>query len=243
MDTINKKPIIGIPVNVNVVHSTYDAKETYYINNEYTKVLQMLGASPVLLPPATCKTIITEQVNMCDGILLAGGDDIFPILHDEEPLPYLGPYNQDLDTYHLTLAQQTIFAQKPILGICRGFQILNIIYGGSVYQDIEYYPRSAILHSQTGRRSDFCHHVYMIEGTQLYNLIGPKMLTNSFHHQVISTVAQGLVVSATTKDGIIEGLENPHYPFLMGVQWHPEIMALHDTNMHPLFTAFINACK
>ncbi len=243
MNISKKFPIIGIPINSKNTQSNFDSKEIYYINDEYCAIISKLGGLPILLPYTNNEELIIEQVNMCDGILLPGGDDITPYLYGEEPNLKLGECNEEMDCYHISLAKETIRVNKPILGICRGIQLLNIIHGGSVYMDISYFEGTPILHMQVGRRKDLCHMVDFTEGSKLHQYFGDSILTNSYHHQAVSRIGEGLEITARTRDGLIEGIENHNLKYCVGVQWHPEIMAMHTETMHPLFSDFIEHCR
>ncbi|OOB76822.1 MAG: hypothetical protein BEN19_03865 [Epulopiscium sp. Nuni2H_MBin003] len=237
------KPIIGIPLNAQHVKRNVSSKDIYYINEEYTLVLNKLGAMPILLPFTDDISLVKAQVDLCDGILLSGGDDITPYLYGEEPNPKLGEYNEAIDRYQLNMTNETIQQNKPLLGICRGAQIINIIFGGSVYTDMSYVPEKTLLHMQTGKRRDVCHTMVTKKGTKMHQYFGDEILINSFHHQAISTIGTGLIVSATAKDNIVEAIENNDLKYCVGVQWHPEIMAIYSESMNNLFIDFINHCK
>ncbi len=241
--SLNTTPIIGIPINTQVYMSAGDSKQTYFLNDEYAKILTALGAMPILLPYTDNLFLIRQQVGMCDGIMLAGGDDVAPYLYGEEPENNLGSYNADIDHYHMNIGKEALMLDKPILGICRGCQLINILHGGNLYMDISAYDQKHLLHSQTGRRKDLCHTVIFQEGSKLHNNFGDQILTNSFHHQAIDKVGHNLIVTGNSKDGIVEGIESETLTYCVGVQWHPEIMAMHSTCMNPLFIDFIEHCK
>ena len=237
------KPIIGITSNLLYRSSgTIDGKFTTFNNQEYDKAIIMAGGIPILLPITSDEDIIQSQVSLCDGILLAGGDDVNPLLYGEEPQKYLGETNSDVDFHHLTLAKEALSKQKPILGICRGMQLLNIACGGNVYQDLSEYPREYFKHSQIAPRTQCSHTVKTEEDSLLCKLLGPSFQTNSFHHQALHRLGENISATAWSKDRIIEGIELTNYCFGIGVQWHPEIMLMQNQGMMPLFIAFIKAC-
>lgn len=238
------KPIIGITTNLLYRPSgTSDGKYTTHNNQEYDLAIIQGGGLPILLPLTSDPTLIQQQVSLCDGILLAGGDDINPLLYGEEPLKALGETNTDVDIHHLALVKCAIKHQKPILGICRGMQLLNIACGGNVHQDLSDYPRERFKHSQLAPRSQCCHTITTEDDSLLFHLLGPSFPTNSFHHQALHRLGTNISATAWSKDRIIEGIELSNYPFGIGVQWHPEIMLQQSSDMLPLFKAFIEACS
>lgn len=238
------KPIIGITCNsLFKPVGTTDGKYITFNNREYETAILKAGGIPLLLPLITDTTILQSQVNLCHGILLAGGDDINPLLYGEEPTKFLGETNMLADKCHLATAKYALQRQKPLLGICRGMQVLNIACGGNVYQDISEYPRERYKHSQTAPRSQCCHTISTEENSLLHTLLGTTLQVNSFHHQAIHKLGKNINDTAWSKDRIIEGIELTDYPFAIGVQWHPEIMLTEGDLMLPLFEAFIHACS
>ena len=132
----------------------------------------------------------------------------------------------------------------PILSICRGLQVLNVQFGGSLYQDIPSQVDGAIQHAQNSARKEKVHHIEVLEETKLHSIVGERIMTNSFHHQSVKALGEGLVISAKTNDGIVEAIEHPNYSFCVGVQWHPEELAIHgDSPSKKLFEAFVTACS
>lgn len=138
--------------------------------------------------------------------------------------------------------KRILLTQKPILAICRGIQILNVACGGTIYQDISLKSEDVLNHLQTSNsRRDISHKIIVVPGTLLHRITGSILYTNSFHHQAIEQLGHGLVASAHTSDGIIEAIEMPEHPFIVGVQWHPEAMFRNCSEMRGLFHAFIRA--
>lgn len=238
-----KKPIIGITCNL-IYHAVgnFDGKYIIGNNNEYDLAIAQTGGTPILLPSTNDDSIIKAQVDLCDGLLLAGGDDLNPLTYGEEPTKNLSSTDWRVDHYQLQLTRYALLKKKPILGICRGMQLLNIACGGNVYQDISHYPKESIKHMQSAPRDQVCHTVNTYEKSLLHQLLGPEFFTNSFHHQVIHKLGDSIQATAWAKDNVIEGIEKNNYPFAIGVQWHPEIMLKTNANMLPLFENFISSC-
>lgn len=238
------KPIIGITSNLlyrNV--NDVDGKVTTCNNQEYDLAITKAGGIPILLPVTTDLDTIKAQVALCQGFLFAGGDDLNPLLYGEEPHKALGQVHSVTDRHQLTLIKQVLESRKPLLGICRGMQVLNVACGGNLYQDLSEYPRDRIKHSQLAPRHE-CTHTITVEPDSLIDtLLGDTFATNSFHHQAVHRLGTNIIATAWSKDRMIEGIELASYPFALGVQWHPEIMLMHSDAMLPLFTHFINSCQ
>ena len=151
----------------------------------------------------------------------------------------------DFDECELRLIPLILASKKPLLGICRGCQILNVAFGGTLYQDIVSQHEGALGHSQTEIRLGApCHRIRIEEGSVLAELYGSEMLVNSFHHQAVKDLGKGLKVTARAYDGIIEAYEAPDYPFVLGVQWHPEQETNADRKaVLPIFRKFVDACR
>lgn len=240
---MSNKPIIGITTNAlfKPVGNT-DGKWITYNNVEYEKAILRVGGIPLLLPVTSDLEVIKAQLDLCQGILLAGGDDLNPLTYSEEPTKLLGETNMATDRCHLAIAHYALITQKPLLGICRGMQVLNVACGGNVYQDLSEYPRERFKHTQTAPRFECCHSISTLEGSLLNQLLGATLQVNSFHHQAIHRLGTKVTDTAWSKDRIIEGIELDDYPFGVGVQWHPEIMLASDNKMLTLFETFISAC-
>lgn len=175
----------------------------------------------------------------CDGLLLPGGGDMDPKFYGQERIPACGEPNLLRDAAEPLLLRAFLAADKPVLGICRGIQVLNAVLGGDLYQDIkpfEHLPHNghwAKVHTVTVRR-----------GTLLSRILGQDtVLVNSQHHQAVDRVAPGFTLAALSEDGIVEAIEKPDARFCLGVQWHPEWLSDADPAMQGLFDAFVNACS
>lgn len=238
------KPIIGIPTHLMFIGSSPSGgKEVSYCNEDFSLAISKAGGIPLLLPTLSHNEDILNQLLLCDGILLPGGDDINPLLYGEEPSSNLGEVYASVDQYEITLTRFALSHNKPILGICRGCQLLNIVLGGNVYQDLSEYPTVHLKHSQKARRHEATHTVQIKPDSLIHDLFGDSLEVNSFHHQAICNLGKGVTATAHAKDNIIESIQLMTKPFVLGVQWHPEIMLNQSSAMLPLFQAFINACK
>lgn len=238
------KPIIGIPTHLMFIGSSPSGgKEVSYCNEDFSLAISKAGGIPLLLPSLDNKGDILNQLMLCDGILLPGGDDINPLLYGEEPSNGLGEVYAKVDEYELILTTFALSNDKPILGICRGCQLLNIALGGNVYQDLNEYPTPHLKHSQKARRHEATHTIDIVPDSLLYSLFGGSIRVNSFHHQAINQLGKGVIATAHSKDGIIEGIQLNSKPFVIGVQWHPEIMLSTSATMLSLFQKFISCCK
>lgn len=234
-----KNPIIGIGGNVIFDQGgMFPGYERAYVNNNYIEAVSDAGGIPVILPIISDKDMIKGQIENVDGLVISGGYDVNPITYGEEPVQKLGFIYPERDQYDIELIKEAVKLGKPILGICRGLQILNVAFGGTLYQDLSLIDGCYINHSQSSKPDVTAHTVEIFNGTRLFNILGEKVITNSFHHQAIKDLASGLKVSARAKDGIIEGIE-AEKGFVIGVQWHPEMLAKKYTEMLKLFKELV----
>lgn len=239
-----KKPIIGIAANVIVEEQGFfPGMSRAALSYDYVESVAMAGGVPIMLPMVE-EADIEQQIQLLDGLLLSGGFDVDPLKYGEEPVPELGALYPELDEYQMKAAQIAVKLKKPLLGICRGLQVINSAFGGTLYQDITYATSSGLKHFQKSARHLATHTVALTEGTALAEIFGTtEVLTNSYHHQSVKVPAPGFVVNAKARDGVIEGLEKMGESFILGLQWHPEMMAAHSAEMRKVFAAFIAAAK
>ncbi|MDG0032077.1 gamma-glutamyl-gamma-aminobutyrate hydrolase family protein [Priestia sp. Y58] len=210
-----------------------------YVNNDYIESTALSGGVPFVLPVLEDEEMIKAQAESIDGLILSGGQDVNPLLYGEEPTTKTGSPFLARDQSEQLLLKHVIDHGKPVLAICRGLQILNVAYGGTLYQDMSDIKESFIKHDQYNNTSDPSHSIMIKDGTRLHDLYGNQALINSFHHQAIKDVAPGFEVSAWAKDGVIEAIEKQGNQFVVGVQWHPEMMAKEHTSMLNLFKLFM----
>lgn len=211
-----------------------------YVTDAYVQAIKSVGGLPLILPMVKSKNVIEDYVSLCDGFLFCGGGDITPLLFGQEPSEGIGKTDITLDLFQIRLMKAVLKANKPVLAICRGMQIINVACGGTIYQDLSLTDFETINHVQTSiTRRDISHKVTFVPKTRVHYLLDDFAYTNSFHHQAIDRLGSGLIVSGTTGDDIIEAIEMPSHPFAVGVQWHPECMLENSSDMRQLFRALI----
>ncbi|WP_078381798.1 gamma-glutamyl-gamma-aminobutyrate hydrolase family protein [Sutcliffiella halmapala] len=231
------KPIIGITSHVEL-----DYKHS--LSNDYVQAIILAGGIPVILPIGVDPDV-AQLVDKIDGLVVTGGGDIDPTLFGEEPHPNLGMISPGRDSFEIAMIEKMLAANKPILAICRGIQILNIAVGGDMYQDIYSQIDEPLLqHAQKANRTHLSHYVTTTENSLLERITGKsKFKINSFHHQAVRNVPKPLVVSAHASDGIIEAIESVEHTFVLGVQWHPEPLAVDgDAISKQIFSRFLQSC-
>ena len=230
------KPIIGITCYHD--HSAGVHRQ----NDTYINAINKAGGIPILLPCLKSEADILQHLSIIDGLIVSGGPDADPIYFGEEPHPALGNIHPTMDAYEIPLIQEALKRNMPLLGICRGEQMLNIAAGGTLIQDIPASVKSPLKHRQDAPRHYMTHSAIVVEGTKLAQILGAGTLrVNSFHHQSVRDVPSGFVISASAPDGIIEAIESVEHAFALGLQWHPEGMWNVEENYDALFNAFVGA--
>ena len=210
---------------------------------EYFDAVMLAGGLPVLLPLCQEEGELVQIASRFDGLLVPGGPDISPFYFQEETFISCGPICRQRDLLELQLIPEFIRAGKPVFGICRGLQSINIALGGDIYQDIGLMTDSKIQHSQVSPGQEPVHTVSVTPDSLLAQITGLSSFpVNSFHHQAVRKCAPGFEICAVSADGLIEAQYMPKKPFVLGVQWHPELLFRHDKTAFSLFTAFLSAC-
>lgn len=235
------KPIIGITAGLSMLKADQASKVSLVY--DYILAVEQAGGVPVLLPPIKTEECVLEQVLSIDGLILSGGGDVYPPLYGEQPSDLIGFVDCLRDEYELKILEFAVEQQKPLFGICRGAQVMNVAFGGDLYQDISFLPGDCEPHIPASPQQTLQHEVDIEPGTFLFELVGTsRVTTNSSHHQVIKKVAAGFTVNARTKDGLVEGIEKMDNKFLLGLQWHPERM-LQEPCMRDIFANFVQQAK
>ena len=213
---MNIKPLIGISAN-------YGDNNSKLAENYYKSVVAV-GGVPVIIPVTDDLATIEAIVGRLDGILLSGGGDMHPRYYNEDPIPENGTPDELRDRYDIALIKSAVEYQLPVLGICRGMQVINTVFGVSLYQDInvQYADKQPMCHSQNEERSVTTQTASVVTDSLLYSIVNCNTLPiNSIHHQAVKRIADGFRAVAFADDGICEAIESLYYPIL-GVQWHPE---------------------
>ena len=240
---MSKRPRIGIT-------STYNGeKRQAELWESYTAAVYESGGLPLILPPTERYDQFEQYLDGLDGLLLSGGQDIMPGTYGQESrtgFELTWQMEPKRDGFELALAQAALFRDMPVFGICRGEQLLAIVCGGSLYQDLSLAPAGdmpRIRHYQISPWDAPSHLVSVAEGSLLRRILGQEQIAvNSLHHQAVAAGGQNLRPAAYASDGIIEALESTAHRFVLGVQWHPERMYETDAPSRALFNAFVEAC-
>jgi len=210
---------------------------------DYVRAVERSGAVPVVLP-SLAPEHAEALLDRLDGLLLSGGVDVDPALYGQPQHPKLGRVDRERDDFELALTRHALRRDLPLLAICRGQQVLNVATGGTLIQDLASELEGAVTHEAPGRRTRRSHPVEVLAGSKLSEILGPGPLSvNSFHHQAIDRLGEGLTVSGSCpEDGVIEAVEMKDRSFVLGVQWHPESFWNEPVGFQVLFEAHAAAC-
>lgn len=236
-----KKPLIGISAGVLVDQGgMFPGYKRDYVNEDYITAVSENGGIPVILPLLDDPADIDRQVAALDGLILSGGHDVDPSSYNHDPLDKLGDTSLRRDAFDLNLIRSAKQRQLPILGICRGTQILNVYHGGTLYQDLSYRDAPTIRHWQATNSAQVTHAVRIDQHSRLFTILKQATVrVNSFHHQIMATIGEGFHVVATASDNVPEAIEADGDHIMMGVQWHPEMLTQSQPLMNALFSHFI----
>ena len=232
-------------IGVTGVTREWDGQPRTGVNAAYVRAVLAAGGIPVLLLPECSPEESIDLFGECDALLLTGGEDVDPACFEEAPHPALGTVDRRRDANELALVADARARDLPILAICRGIQLLNVAFGGSLIQDLPSQRPGAIEHNPATRRDRAAHLVTLVEGSRIGQILETtEFSANSFHHQAIDRVGEGLVVSARAPDGVIEAVESSDsLEWIIGVQWHPEEMAFTTVEDLRLFAAMVTAAR
>lgn len=209
-------PRIGISGRI----ATVEGGERTGVNGAYLRAIAAAGGAPAILSPLGGAGAVPSLLEGLDGLVLSGGADVDPARYHHAAHPNLGTVEPLRDAFELALIAEARDRTIPVLGICRGLQIMNVALGGTLWQDL---PAEVAPHPQSGPRTQRAHRVDMDPGSRLAEALGvPTLMVNSFHHQAIRDLGPGIVATARAADGVIEGIEATDGWWMLGVQWHPE---------------------
>lgn len=222
------KPIIGITCDI------CGDNGQLQLRRQYLDAISRAGGIPVVLAPSSQPGQAERGCEICQGVLLSGGGDVDPCYWGETPSPALGCVSPVRDYYEISLTRAALASGKPILGICRGMQVMNVAKGGTLCQDLQ----TGMSHQQNAPRSHLFHDIFIDKESRLGGIfLTDRLGVNSFHHQSVQRLAQDFKVTATSLDGTIEAIEMHGDTFVVGVQWHPEDLGDHYSRA--LFRTFV----
>ncbi len=227
-----KIPVIGI--------TTYgrDAEGQFYLPGEYVDSVRRAGGLPVLLTPG--ETNITQALQIVDGVILAGGGDFGPTIYGGESHPAITRVDAERDAFEVLFADRLLHEVKPVLGICRGFQLLNIVTGGNLLAHLPDKYGEKVCH-RADNGGTVVHEVSLLKESRLGDILGEgRIPVQSKHHQALGRISSGWRVTAHADDGVIEAMEHETHPWMIAVHWHPEL-APEDQLQQKLFREFIAA--
>jgi len=233
-------PLIGITAD-SEDPGGYSKYPWYAIRQNYCSAVREAGGVPLVLPHEP--SLVERYAGLLDGLLVSGGAfDVDPALFGETNMHPTVVLKEGRTDFEIAITRAMLKADKPILGICGGQQLLAVALGGSLIQHIPDEVNEALAHEQPNPRHEAGHHVAIKEGSKLHQITGEVLIpVNSAHHQAVKDVPDNVVVDAVAPDGVIEGIEDPTRTFCIGVQWHPEFhISPADVR---LFKAFVDACK
>lgn len=233
------RPVVG------VIPLFDEEKDSIWMLPGYMEGVRMAGGIPIILPLKAEADEIEQAAGLCSGFLFTGGHDVEPALYHEPKSEKCGAANPDRDLLEQRIFRHALDADKPIFGICRGIQMINVLCGGTLYQDLstEYRGIKKVEHHMEPPYDVPCHQVEIVGGTPLEKLFNKSTISvNSYHHQAVKVLGKDLKPMAVSEDGLVEAVYMPGKRFVWAVQWHPEFIYKKDADACKLFQAFAGAC-
>jgi putative glutamine amidotransferase len=236
-ERVSRRPRIGVTLDAD------EAARRYQLSRGYVDAILAAGGLPILLPHGDA-SVAAAYLALLDGLVVTGGAfDIPPELYGEERRPACGPQKTERTAFEKDLLEAALAVSLPVLGICGGMQLLNVVRGGTLFQDL---PADAGIegHEQPPPKDVPTHAVQVTAGSRLARLLGPEPFrVNSTHHQAVRGSGLGVLVSGRAPDGVVEAIELPDLAFALGVQWHPEAVLHHDPRQAALFAGLVEAAR
>lgn len=219
-----------------------EERDSLWMLPGYMQVLERCGAIPIILPLTDHIEELSQCFDLCDGILMTGGHDVDPGIYHAERKKECGVSCRERDAMERYLFEKAVEQDKPVLGICRGIQLMNALLGGSLYQDLPTEHPSFVEHHMSRPYDVPIHSVEVLQGTMLADIIGAGIYpVNSYHHQAIKDLAEKAETMAVSEDGLVEAICVPGKKFIVGVQWHPEFIFEKDEKSRKLVQAFVDS--
>lgn len=234
------KPLIGFTLDYETTGG-YSKYPWYGLRDNYTASIARHGGAPIALPHEVA--YVEDYLDRLDGLVITGGNfDVPPEMYGQKTVSEKVSTKPRRSQFEWAITQGALTRKMPILGICGGQQLLNVILGGTLIQHIPDTIKNPLAHEQPNPRHEAGHEVAVVANTLLYQIVGSATIAvNSAHHQAVEKVAEGVVVNARASDGVIEGIEYPLHPFCLGVQWHPEFSITKADDK--IFDAFVAAAR
>lgn len=228
------RPLIGI------VPLWDSVRDSQWMLPGYPEHIHAAGGVPIQLPLTADTSVLEEALSCCQGFLLTGGQDVAPELYGEQPLKECGEICAVRDAMEQYLLSYALDTGAPVLGICRGLQMMNVFCGGTLWQDLPSQHPTRIMHHMQPPYDRAVHGMQILNGTMLHSILGCSTLgVNSYHHQAIRTLGEGVRACAVSEDGLIEGISLDASRFALAVQWHPEMRT--DEASERVFSGFVQA--
>jgi putative glutamine amidotransferase len=243
--TRRSAPVIGITADFSAAKlngGSVAREATHTLPHRYCRAVENAGGVALILPAINSNDSLTRLLDLVDGVLISGGDfDIHPRYYGEKPIAGLGVIKHERTRFELGLTAAALKRDLPVLGLCGGEQAINVVLGGTLYQDIPTQLPQAENHQQSHKKEIGGHRILIRPGTRLGKIMRRRSVeVNTTHHQAVKQPGRGLIVNATAQDGLIEGIESENHSFVIGLQWHPEALA-RQAHQRRIFSAFIAA--
>lgn len=239
------KPVIGITSDTNFLERTdeYMGLEINFSQKVFSDAIFEAGGIPYMIP-MNAGEYADDIMSVIDGLIIIGGHDVSPLVYQQEPRKKIGTIKPDRDTNDTQLFRKAIDNGIPVLGVCRGLQLINAVLGGTLYQDLSEYDGISIQHNQQAKPEYVTHSINVDQDSYISRLVDDKSLINSVHHQMVDELAPSLKATAWSQDQVIEAFESKEEtPLIIGVQWHPEVLFASDRSHLRPFTDLVNRAK